>query len=129
MLSGLQSEIDTLFPALRGLIPDADTVLEGEKKAKYGRLIKISAYKTEIFDMHDPKARASYAKRMLDLSRKAQLGTVRVLVHDRQTLTRKDGSMGWFGYLEWMEYKRTDNDTAEDNTKEDRHEKAGRARS
>lgn len=111
MLSGLRSEVDSLFPALRGLTPDADTLSEGEKKLKYGRVVEISGYKTEIFDMHLQKERAAYTRRMLDLSKRAQLGTVRILVHDRQMLHRKDGSTGWFGYLEWMEYRRTDDDS------------------
>ena len=110
MLSGLRSEVDTLFPALRDLTPDDDTLREGEKKIKYGRVVKISGYKTEVFDMHIPKERSAYTKRMLDLARRAQVGTVRILVHDRQTLSRKDGSTGWFAYLEWMEYKRSDGD-------------------
>jgi hypothetical protein len=122
MLAGLQSEVDSLFPALRGLTPDDSTLREGEQKLKYGRVIKISGYKTEVFDMHNQKERAAYTKRMLDLSRRAQLGTVRILVHDRQTLHRKDGSSGWFGYLEWMEYTRVNNDAGDG--KEKRHGKS-----
>ena len=124
MLSGLQSEVDSLFPALRSLTPDDDTLRAGETKLKYGRVVEISGYRTEIFDMHNAKDRAKYTRRMLDLSKRAQLGTVRILVHDRQTLPRKDGSAGWFGYLEWMEYKRVKD---EDTTKEDRNGQAGKA--
>lgn len=112
MLAGLQSEVDTLFPAIRSLTPSAKEVKEGEDKMRFGRIIEISGYKTEIFDMHVAKERAAYAKRMLDLSKRAQAATVRILVHDRQLLQRKDGSTGWFGYLEWMEYRRRDADGA-----------------
>lgn len=108
MLAGLQSEVDTLFPAIRSLTPSAKEVKEGDDKMRFGRIIEISGYKTEIFDMHVAKERAAYAKRMLDLSKRAQTASVRILVHDRQLLQRKDGSTGWFGYLEWMEYSRTD---------------------
>ena len=104
MLAGLQSETETLFPAIRGLTPTEEELAAGEQKARFGRVVRISGYKTEIFDMHAAKDRAAYNKRMLDLSRRAQLGTVRILVHDRHLLSRKDGSTGWFGYLEWMEY-------------------------
>lgn len=110
MLSGLRSEVDSLFPALRELAPDDDTLREGEEKLKYGRVIELSGYKTEVFDMHSSKERSAYTKRMLDLARRAQVGTVRILVHDRQTLARKDGSTGWFAYLEWMEYTRKEED-------------------
>lgn len=111
MLSGLQSDVDTLFPAIReGLTPSADEVKNGADKERYGRIIEISGYKTEIFDMHVAKERAAYTKRMLDLSKRVQTATVRILVHDRQMLQRKDGSTGWFGYLEWMEYRRRDAD-------------------
>lgn len=111
MLAGLQSEVDTLFPAIReGLTPSNDEVKTGELKARFGRLVEISGYKTEIFDMHVAKERAAYAKRMLDLSKRVQTATARILVHDRQMLQRKDGSTGWFGYLEWMEYRRKDAD-------------------
>lgn len=108
MLAGLQSDVDSLFPRLRDLTPDESTIREGEQKARYGRVVEISEYRTEIFDMHVAKDRTAYNRRMLDLSKRAQLGTVRILVHDRQTLSRKDGSTGWFGYLEWMEYSRVD---------------------
>jgi hypothetical protein len=77
--------------------------------------------------MHDGKQRAAYARRMLDLSERVQLGTVRILVHDRQLLHRKDGSSGWFGYLEWMEYER-DQDCEEGNAKEENDGKPDKAR-
>ena len=111
MLAGLQSETETLFPAIRGLAPTSDELAAGEQRARFGRIVRISGYKTEIFDMHVAKDRAAYNKRMLDLSRRAQIGTVRILVHDRHLLSRKDGSTGWFGYLEWMEYTRDGGDT------------------
>jgi len=128
MLAGLQSEVETLFPALRGLVPDEETLRAGENKLKYGRVVEISGYKTEVFDMHDRKERAAYMKRMLDLSKRAQVGTVRILVHDRQTLHRKDGSSGWFEYLEWMEYRRINGGTDAGSTKEERDGKAGKTR-
>lgn len=110
MLAGLQSQVETLFPALRDqMTPDEETLRDGERNLKFGRVVEISGYKTEIFDMHVQKDRAAYTKRMLDLSKRVQLGTVRILVHDRQTLPRKDGSAGWFSYLEWMEYRRIKN--------------------
>ena len=108
MLAGLQTITDSLFPAIRGLAPSEETLEEGKMKALQGRIVKISGYHTEVFDMHVAKERNAYNRRMLDLSKRAQLGTVRLLVHDRQTMSRKDGSSGWFGYLEWMEYSRKD---------------------
>lgn len=116
MLSGLQSEIDTLFPAIRSLTPSSDEFKLGEDKERFGRVIEISGYKAEIFDMHLAKDRKAYAQRMLDLSRRVQLGRVRLLAHDRQMLTRKDGSVGWFGYLEWMEFSRKDSGSKTDST-------------
>lgn len=106
MLAGLQTVTDSLFPAIRGLTPSQEELDKGEAKVRFGKTIRISGYKTEVFDMHDSKSRAAYNKRMLELSQRAQLGTVRLLVHDRGIMSRKDGSTGWFGYLEWMEYKR-----------------------
>ena len=108
MLAGLMTEVDSLFPALRGLVPGDDDIRAGEDKARCGRVIRISGYMTEIFDMHSSKDRAAYNKRMLDLSTRAQLGTVRILAHDRSVLPRANGSSGWFSYLEWMEYSRDD---------------------
>ena len=103
MLAGLQSQVDTLFPNLR-LTPEAQELQDGENKAAANRIVRISGYKTEIFDMHNAKQRAAYDKRMMDLSVRVQMRTAAILVHDRQLMTRKDGSTGWFGYLEWMEY-------------------------
>ena len=111
MLSGLQSVEESLFPAIRGLAPSQEELEAGEKKLLFGKTVRISGYKTEVFDMHDAKSRAAYNKRMLDLSQRAQVGTVRLLAHDRCVMSRKDGSTGWFGYLEWMEYKRREDDT------------------
>ena len=110
MLAGLQSDVDTLFPAIKSLAPTDDEVKKGEEKARYGRLVEISGYKAEIFDMHVAKERAAYTKRMMDLSKRVQTAAVRILVHDRQMLHRKDGSTGWFGYLEWMEFTSKDRD-------------------
>jgi len=125
MLAGLQSMTDTLFPAIRDLVPSDDEVKLGEQKKLFGRIVEISAYKTEIFDMHSSKDRAAYNRRMLDLSKRVQTAQVRILVHDRQVLTRKDGSVGWFGYLEWMEYQRKDAEdgegTAEAGSKDSDH--------
>jgi len=104
MLAGLQDEVATLFPSLKGLVPSAAEIQAAEDKLKAGRIITLSGYKTEVFDLHVAKDRTAYTKRMLDLSQRAQLGTVRVLVHERQLISRKDGSTGWFAYLEWMEY-------------------------
>lgn len=114
MLSGLQSEVDTLFPSLHGFVPGEEELKLGETKARFGRLVKISDYRTEIFDMHSAKDRSAYSRRMLDLSERVQTGTVRILVHDRQVMQRKDGSTGWFGYIEWMEFRRVEDDSAKE---------------
>lgn len=117
-MAGLQTMADTLFPAIRNLAPSEEELKEGEQKALSGRIVEISAYRTEMFDMHVAKDRAAYNKRMLELSRGAQIGTVRILAHDRQILSRKDGSSGWFRYLEWMEYSRKDDVNAKKAVKE-----------
>lgn len=110
MLSGLQTQIDTLFPSLRGVLPSDDELKAGNERLQFGKLVKISGYETRIFDMHDSKARASYAKLMRDLSTRIQMASVRILVNDRQIMTRKDGTTGWFRYLEWMEFERAEAD-------------------
>ena len=106
MLAGFQEQVDSLFPAIRTLTPSDAELKAGAEKLKCGKTVVLSAYKTEVFDMHVTKDRNAYTKRMLDLSQRAQIGTVRILIHDRQVMHRKDGSTGWFGYLEWMEYDR-----------------------
>lgn len=106
MLAGLQSAVDTLFPSIRDIAPDDDQLRQGEDKLRCGRVVRLSAYNTRIFDMHSAKDRSAYDKCMMDLSVRAQVGTVRILAHDRQVMSRKDGSSGWFMYLEWMEYTR-----------------------
>lgn len=110
MLAGLQSQVDTLFPAIKSILPDSDTIQHGIDKQVSGRIVSLSKYDTETFDMHDPKELKAYNRRMLDLSTRVQLGTVRILVHDRQAMHRKDGSSGWFSYIEWMEFKRDSDD-------------------
>ena len=110
MLAGLQDTASTLFPAIRSLVPTDDEVTEGEHKERYGRLGEVSGYKTGIVDMHVAKERTAYTRRMMELTKKVQTASARILVHDRQMLHRKDGSTGWFSYLEWMEYTRKDKD-------------------
>ena len=120
-LAGLKDTVETMFPKLRGLVPTEEELKDGLERLKLGKVVKISGYHTEIFDMHETKDRNAYAKRMLDLSVRAQAGTVRILINDRQVMTRKDGTTGWFNYLEWMEYKIKD----DDKKKEKGHGQAG----
>lgn len=119
-LAGLKDTVETMFPKLRGLVPTEEELKDGLERLKLGKIVKISGYRTEIFDMHETKDRNAYAKRMLDLSLRSQAGTVRILINDRQVMTRKDGTTGWFNYLEWMEYKIKD-----DKKKEKGHGQAG----
>lgn len=105
MLAGLQSQVETMFPALKGLTPDAGTLQDGLDKLKANRVVRVSAYKVKVFDMHRKAEREDYTKTMLELTQKLQIGTARVLVNQRETMHRADGTTGWFGYLEWMEYE------------------------
>lgn len=107
-LSGLQSPSETLFPSLR-LAPKPEDLQDGEDRRVAGKIVRLTGYETRIFDMHDAKARKEYSKLMLDLAVRQQMRTVNVLVDDRQVMTRKDGTTGWFRYLEWMEYDLSDN--------------------
>lgn len=119
MLGGLQSTTDSLFPALRSMIPSATELKEGELKEEFGRTVKLSGYHTEIFDMHSAKDRKAYSKLMMDLTLRIQVGKVRILFNDRKTMTRKDGSTGWFVFLEWMEFSRTDGSDVKKNVKKE----------
>lgn len=108
MLAGMQDTVDSLFPSLRELTPSADELRDGAMRLKAGKVVRLAGYKTEIFDIHSAKDRKAYDKRMADLMQRIQVGRVRILQHDRQVLSRKDGSSGWFIYLEWAEYRLDD---------------------
>lgn len=111
MLSGLRDQVESMFPSISGgLLPDEQELKDGEERARLGRLVELSGYHTRIFDMSAKREAADYDALMLDLTRRVQTGEIRILVHDRQIMHRKDGSTGWYGYLEWMEYKRTESD-------------------
>ena len=103
MLAGLQSASETLFPKLR-MTPDPKELQDGEDRRVAGKIVRLSGYETRIFDMHDSKSRKAYSALMLDLSVRQQTRQVHILVNDRQVMTRKDGTTGWFRYIEWMEY-------------------------
>lgn len=109
MLAGLQTASETLFPRI-GVLPDASDLSAGDARLDSGRVVRLSGYETRIFDMHDTKQRAAYSRLMRDLAVRQQTGRVRMLVDDRQVMTRKDGTTGWFRYLEWMEFDWADGD-------------------
>lgn len=102
-MAGLRDTSATLFPGLH-VSPGADEMQDGEDKLKSGRIVRLSGYETRIFDMHDAKQRKKYSDLMLDLTVRQQTRKVQILVDDRQVMTRKDGTTGWFRYLEWMEF-------------------------
>lgn len=102
-LAGLRTPSETLFPGLN-VAPSADEFKDGEDRLNAGKVVKLTGYETKVFDMHDAKQRAAYSKLMLDLSLRMQTRRAQVLANDKQVMTRKDGTTGWFRYLEWMEF-------------------------
>lgn len=102
-LAGLKTPSETLFQGLH-VVPKADEFKDGEDRLNSGRVVKLTGYETKVFDMHDTKQRAAYSKLMLDLTVRQQTRRVQILADDRQVMTRKDGTTGWFRYLEWMEF-------------------------
>ena len=110
MLGGYQTTLASMFPSLKGITPDEQTLKDGELAEKWGKTVKISDYRVEVFDFANAKDRTAYAKRVKDLLAKMQVGRARIVSNSRNVLTRENGSTGWFGCLEWMEYKREDAD-------------------
>lgn len=104
MLAGYQSTVATMFPKLRGLTPTAKELEEGRISLEQGKVVDVSDYRVEVFDLHLTKDRKSYASTMRDLIVKAQTGRARIVLNQRECLSRKDGTTGWFAYLEWMEF-------------------------
>lgn len=102
-LAGFSTPSETLFPGLH-VLPKASEMKDGDDMLEAGRIVKLTGYETRIFDMHDSKQRNAYSKLMLDLMVRQQARRVSLLVDDRQVMTRKDGTSGWFRYLEWMEF-------------------------
>lgn len=110
MLGGYQTTLASMFPSLKGITPDEQTLKDGELAEKWGKTVKISDYRVEVFDFANAKDRTAYSKRVKDLLAKMQVGRARIVANSRNVLTRENGSTGWFGCLEWMEYKREDSD-------------------
>lgn len=105
-LAGLISTSESMFPGLaKSVGPSADEMADAFHKMQFDRRVLVSGYQTAVFDMHSAKDRARYSKCMLDLSEKTQARTACITAHERKMLPRKDGSAGWFNYLEWVEFR------------------------
>lgn len=107
-LAGLQSTAESLFPSLKAIGPTEAEIKDGENRMQSGRVVQPTGYHTAVFDSQVEKDRKAYAKLVLDLYRRGQMRTASILCNERQVLTRKDGSTGWFNYLEWIEFGKDD---------------------
>lgn len=66
--------------------------------------LNVKEHHVRVFDLMDPKQREEYENLYVDLSMLVKKGCVLVSANTRETLSRTDGSTGWFKYLEWTEY-------------------------
>lgn len=82
-------------------VPDASDLAEGRLDPSS---LKVKAQHTMVFDMMDEGQRGEYEKLYVVLMEDVKAGKATVCANDRSVLSRKDGSTGWFRYLEWLEY-------------------------
>ena len=81
-------------------IYDAKELADG----KLADILHVKSHHTEVFDVMNPDDRANYDRLYVELSDYSKKGSVYVISNRMETLTRDDGSTGWFRYVEWIEY-------------------------
>ena len=105
-LAGALGTSESMFPGLmKSIAPDPDEMADAYRRMQIDRRAVFSGYHVEVFDMHSANGRRKYERLMVSLNEKTQARTATVLVHDRKMLPRKDGSAGWFNYIEWAEFR------------------------
>lgn len=105
-LAGTLGTSESMFPGLmKSIAPDPDEMADAYRRMQIDRRTVFSGYHVEVFDMHSANGRRKYERLMVSLNEKTQARTATVLVHDRKMLPRKDGSAGWFNYIEWAEFR------------------------
>ena len=105
-LAGTLGTSESMFPGLmKSIAPDPDEMADAYRRMQIDRRAVFSGYHVEVFDMHSSNGRRKYERLMVSLNEKTQARTATVLVHDRKMLPRKDGSAGWFNYIEWAEFR------------------------
>lgn len=105
-LAGTLGTSESMFPGLmKSIAPDPDEMADAYRRMQIDRRTVFSGYHVEVFDMHSANCRRKYERLMVSLNEKTQARTATVLVHDRKMLPRKDGSAGWFNYIEWAEFR------------------------
>ena len=66
--------------------------------------LKIKDHRSVVLDLMSQSDRDTYDKLYKELLEKSREGKIVVSSNVRETLTRPDGSTGWFKYLEWTEF-------------------------
>ena len=100
-----------MFGALGGelsMAPTPDDLDKARLEATRDRSVKIKGHHVVIFDLEATKDRKAYETLMPKLMVGIADQTITLHVTERHILTRKDGSQGWFIYLEYSEFELTD---------------------
>lgn len=66
--------------------------------------LDVTAYNVEVFDLMKEEDRAKYGKLYVELTRLAKQGKIVITTKKMETLSRSDGSTGWFKILEWANF-------------------------
>ena len=66
--------------------------------------LDVKKHNVRIFDLMDPGQCEEYEKLYVDLAREVKTGRIYIAANTRETLSRSDGSTGWFRYVEWTEF-------------------------
>lgn len=117
-LAGTLGTSESMFPGLlKAITPDPDEMADAYQRMQVDRRAVFDGYHVEVFDMHSADGRRRYERLMVSLNEKAQARTATVIVHDRKMLPRKDGSSGWFNYIEWAEFRLDERNLLDDGKK------------
>ena len=66
--------------------------------------LPVKGHSVRVFDLMDKDGRDEYEKLYVDLMNKSREGSILVSGNIRETLSRPDGSTGWFRLVEWTEF-------------------------
>jgi len=70
--------------------------------------LKVKNHFVRVFDLMDSEQVNAYETLYVQLADQAKQGKIIVSCNTRETLTRSDGSTGWFKFVEWTEFDTSD---------------------
>lgn len=96
-----QSMFDSFKPTIG---PSPDEMEAARQRVMFKKNVRVTAYSTRIFNLHDAKQKKAYEKLMCVLMQGVQVMTHKIFVNQFELLTTPKGQQ-WHRYVEWAEFE------------------------